>query len=221
MQVKSQQNTLPSEWIDASVPLQNGLVHWPGDPEPSFQKICDMDQGSEINVTLCRFTAHTGTHMDAPCHFIAGGAGIDTFPFETGIGTVRVISLPETAVVTKADLQDKNIQKGERIILKTSNSAQPWSQLEFQPKFVGIGASGAQFLVDAGVSLIGVDYLSVGVFEGDGAETHCTLLGAGVWVVEGLRLMEISDGLYDMICLPLRIVGADGSPARVLLKRVA
>lgn len=208
-------------WIDISVPVQTGMVHWPGDPEPSFQRISDIDQGADANVTLCRLTAHTGTHMDAPCHFIPGAAGIETFPVEMGIGPVRIIDLPDTGVVSKADLEGKAIQPGERIILKTRNSLKPWHNLDFQPKFVAINASGAQFLVDSGVSLIGVDYLSVGAFEGDGVATHRILLGAGVWILEGLRLDGVSEGLYDMICLPLPITGSDGSPARVLLRKIA
>jgi arylformamidase len=206
-------------WIDISVPLQTGMVHWPGDPEPSFQRIADIDQGSDANVTLCRHTAHTGTHMDAPCHFIPGGAGIETFPLHIGIGPVRLINLPTTPIVSKDDLHHKGIQPGERIILKTRNSIARWHNLDFKPDFVAINASGAQFLVDAGVSLIGVDYLSVGAYEGDGVLTHRILLGAGVWIVEGLQLGGLEEGVYDMICLPLPITGSDGSPARVLLRK--
>ena len=208
-----------TNWIDISVPLQTGMVHWPGDPEPSFQRIADIDQGSDANVTLCRHTAHTGTHMDAPCHFIPNGAGIETFPLHVGIGPARIINLPETPIVCEEDLHDKGIQKGERIILKTRNSTARWHHLDFKPDFVAINASGAQFLVDAGVALIGVDYLSVGAYEGDGVLTHRILLGAGLWIVEGLQLAGLEEGVYDMICLPLPIAGSDGSPARVLLRK--
>lgn len=206
-------------WIDISVPLTSGMVHWPGDPEPSFQRISDIDQGAVANVTLCRMTAHVGTHMDAPCHFLAGREGIETFPLHVAIGRARVISFPEVAMVGEADLAAKNIQRGERILLRTRNSNKRWDNKEFQTDFVAINASAAKYLVEAGISLIGVDYLSVGAYEGDGVATHRILLGAGVWVVEGLKLGNVPDGAYDMICLPLKIEGSDGAPARVVLRK--
>lgn len=196
------------------------MVHWPGDPEPSFERLSEMESGAEANVTLCRMTAHTGTHMDAPNHFVMGGEGIDGFPVEVGIGRARVISIPvQAGRVGRAELEGKDLRAGERILLKTRNSERRWDNREFQPDFVALDASGALFLREAGVVLVGVDYLSIGLYMADGAETHRTLLGAGIWIVEGLDLRAVSDGEYDMICLPLRIQGGDGSPARVVLRR--
>ncbi|MBV8820659.1 MAG: cyclase family protein [Acidobacteriaceae bacterium] len=212
--------TAAGRWMDVSVPLSTGLVHWPGDPEPTFSRISDMEHGAEANVTLCRMTAHTGTHMDAPCHFIPGQTGIDQFPIETGIGAARVIEIATGArVVSDKEFRDNGIGPGERILLKTRNSGTRWWEHDFDTGFAAIDASGAQFLATAGVKLIGVDYLSVGFFQRDGAETHRTLLSAGIWILEGLDLTNIDPGEYDMVCLPLRIVGADGSPARVVLRR--
>ncbi len=204
--------------MDISVPLRTGIVHWPGDPEPNFERICDIEQGGEANVTFCRMSAHTGTHMDAPCHFLPSRTGIDSFPLEAGIGPARVIAVPDSNVIRRDDLQDKGIQAGDRILLKTRNSAKPWSDLDFQFDYVGIDSSGAKFLVEAGIALVGVDYLSVGVFNGDGKETHTILLEAGIWIVEGLDLSGVDEGAYDLICLPLRIEGSDGAPARVVLR---
>ena len=216
---EAQNRPEPQNWIDVSVPLRTGLVHWPGDPEPTFERISEIGQGSEANVTLCRMTAHTGTHMDAPCHFIAGKPGIDQFPLEIGIGPARVFSIPlDCNAVGRKELEQAAIQKGERILLKTRNTVRPWDNLEFQTGFVALNASGAQLLVEKGAALIGVDYLSVGLFEGDGAETHRTLMAAGIWIVEGLALSNIEEGEYDLVCLPLRIAGSDGSPARVALR---
>jgi arylformamidase len=164
-------------------------------------------------------TAHTGTHMDAPRHFLAGREGIETFPLSMGIGHARVISIPDVSVVRKVDLAGKGIQRGERILLRTRNSSRRWDNLDFLTDFVAIDASAAQYLADAGVAFIGVDYLSVGAFDGDGIETHRILLGAGVWIVEGLQLGSVGEGNYDMICLPLKIQGSDGAPARVVLRR--
>lgn len=209
-----------SSWVDISVPLHTGMVHWPGDPEPSFPRISEIEAGAEANVTLCRMSAHTGTHMDAPCHFLVGARSIETFPLELAIGPARVIAMPqEAAVISRRELEGKSIERGERVLLKTRNSSKRWDNVEFNRDYVGIDASAAEFLVDAGVVLIGVDYLSVGVFEGDGPKTHKTLLGAGVWIVEGLDLSTIDEGKYDLVCLPLPIVGSDGSPARAALRR--
>lgn len=205
--------------MDVSVPLHTGMVHWPGDPEPNFGRISDIDGGAEANVTFCRLSAHTGTHMDAPCHFLAGGKSIETFPLEVGIGRARVIAMPpECAVIGRRELEAKGIERGERLLLKTRNSKTRWDDLEFQRDYVAMNASAAEFVVQLGVQLIGVDYLSVGMFEGDGPETHRALLGAGVWIVEGLNLSGVEEGRYDLVCLPLPIAGSDGSPARVVLR---
>lgn len=208
-----------NRWFDVSVPLTTGMVHWPGDPEPTFARISEIEHGANANVTLCRMTAHTGTHMDAPLHFLPDQNGIDTFPLSVGIGPARIIGIPAASpVVTKAELEDKGIKPGDRVLLKTRNSLRRWERLDFQDDYVGINASAAQFLADAGVVLIGVDYLSVGVFQGDGADTHRILLSAGVWIVEGLELSQVPAGDYDLVCLPLRIQDCDGSPARVILR---
>lgn len=207
-------------WIDISVPLHTGMVHWPGDPEPNFGRISDLDAGAEANVTFCRMSAHTGTHMDAPCHFIAGENGIETFPMDVAIGAARVIAMPmDCAVIGRRELEGKDITRGERLLLKTRNSNERWDNADFRRDYVALDASAAEFLVNAGVALVGVDYLSVGVFEGDGPETHKRLLGAGVWIVEGLNLSRVAEGHYDLVCLPLPIAGSDGSPARVVVRR--
>lgn len=210
-----QENT----WIDISVPLNTGMVHWPGDPEPNFGRISEIEAGAVANVTFCRMSAHTGTHMDAPLHFLAGAESIDTFPLTVAIGPARVVALPEDCkVIGRRELEGKGIERGERLLLKTRNSSKRWDNLEFERDYVALDASAAQFLVSAGVVLVGVDYLSVGVFEGDGPETHKVLLGAGVWVVEGLNLSRVEEGRYDLVCLPLPIAGSDGSPARVVIR---
>jgi arylformamidase len=197
-------------WIDVSVPLTTGMVHWPGDPAPSFERISDMQQGAEANVTLCRMTAHTGTHMDAPNHFLAGGSGIDEFPLEMGIGRARVITIaPAVQAISDRDLQNKGIRPGERVLFKTKNSNGRWDHREFLPDFAALSESAAGFVSGAGVVLVGVDYLSVGLYEADGIQTHQILLRAGIWIVEGLNLAAVIEGEYDMVCLPLRIQRCD------------
>jgi arylformamidase len=206
-------------WIDVSVPLSSGMAHWPGDPEPSFERISEISQGAAANVTMCRMTAHTGTHMDAPCHFLDGEGGIDRFPLALAVGPARVIEIPGAPVVGRAQLESKNIQPGERVLFKTRNSNRRWDNQDFDTGFVAFDASGARFLADRRVSLVGVDYLSVGLFQGDGVETHQILLKSGIWILEGLNLAAAPEGEYELICLPLRIAGCDGSPARAILRK--
>lgn len=206
-------------WIDISVPLSSGMVHWPGDPEPSFERISEIGQGAAANVTICRMTAHTGTHMDAPCHFLDGKDGMDRFPLELAVGPARVVEIPGASVLGRAELESKGIQPGERVLFKTRNSGRRWDNQDFDTGFVALNASGARLLADRGVSLVGVDYLSVGLFQGDGAETHKILLGSGIWILEGLNLASVPEGEYELVCLPLRIAGCDGSPARAILRQ--
>ena len=206
-------------WMDVSVPLSSGMVHWPGEPTPNFELVSDILKGAVANVTTCSMGVHTGTHMDAPRHFIEDGNTVDTFPFETGIGKAHVVDVGNVDVVTDKELQGKGIQAGDRVLIKTRNSKLQWTTLDFQENYVGLDSSAARFLVKTGVVLVGVDYLSVGTYHGDNPETHKTLLGAGVWIVEGLALGPINEGAYDLICLPLRIAGCDGSPVRAILRR--
>lgn len=208
-----------SEWIDVSVPLRSGMVHWPGDPEPSFERISDIETGAMANVTLCRMTAHTGTHMDAPAHFLRGKQpGIDMFPLDVAIGPAQVVRV-QAAVITAAEVEPLRLEPGSRVLFRTVNSDAPWAGSEFRTNYVALDASAARVLVRQKVALVGVDYLSVGVYSGDGAETHRTLMNAGIWIVEGLDLTRIEPGAYDLVSLPLRIAGADGSPTRVVLRK--
>ena len=206
-------------WIDASVPLHSGMVHWPGDPEVSIVRISSMEDGGECNVSTLCMGAHTGTHMDAPLHFLADGTGIDRLPLDAVIGPARVIAIRDARRITAGELARHRIRRGERVLFKTHGSAARWKQGTFDEDFVFVSLDAARFLAARGVSVVGVDYLSVGGFRADSAETHRTLLGAGIWLIEGLDLTRVKPGRYDMVCLPLRIAGADGAPARVALRR--
>jgi arylformamidase len=135
------------------------------------------------------------------------------------VGPARVIAVPRAPVVGRAQLETKDIKPGERVLFKTRNSDRRWDNQDFETGFVALDASGARLLVERGVSLVGVDYLSVGLFQGDGVETHQLLLGNGIWILEGLNLSAVSEGEYELVCLPLRIAGCDGSPARAILRQ--
>jgi arylformamidase len=208
------------DWIDVSVPLRNGMPSWPGDRR--FERILnsDMSKGQHDNVSQIATSVHAGTHMDAPVHFVAGGLGIDQIPLDVCIGRARVLPIQDPERITPQELERHDIRSGERILFKTRNSGRVWATDQFQTQFVSIRADAARYLADRKPSLIGVDYLSVGAFQGDGVETHQALLGAGIWIIEGLDLARVEPGHYELICLPLKIAGSDGAPARAVLRAV-
>jgi arylformamidase len=162
-------------------------------------------------------SAHTLTHMDAMRHFIADGATMEKMPLEAGIGPARVIEVEESAIA-RAIVEPHSPRPGERLLFKTSNSSRRWNDDEFHTDYVAIENDAARFLAERGVMTVGVDYLSVAPWH-DLISTHVTLLGAGVWVIEGLDLSSVEPGDYDLICLPLKIEGSDGAPCRAVLRR--
>ena len=204
---------------DISVTLQPGIPIWPGNPGFELVRINDMGQGASSNVSRLALGCHTGTHVDAPVHFIPGASGVDTLPLEllTGPAAVFALDLP-SGNITAAALERASIPPGTtRALLKTRNS-DLWRQPvhEFRADFAGITADGAQWIVDHNIALVGVDYLSVGP-KGAGRSTHEILLKAGVVVVEGLNLADVVPGSYDFYCLPLKLKDSDGAPARAVL----
>lgn len=205
-------------WKDVSVPLRDGMVHWPGDPECHIKRVSRMEDGAVCNLTHISMSAHTGTHMDAPRHFIADGKTMEQMPFEAVIGRCRVYELDCEDQITADDLKKLRLAPGQRVLFKTRNSTRSWEMNEFDKDFVSIRQDAAQYLVEQQVMTVGVDYLSIGGFNKDGVETHQIMLGAGIWVIEGLNLAEISDGYYELICLPIKLEGADGAPCRVVLR---
>ncbi len=206
-------------WIDVSVPLYSGMVSWPGDPAVSIVPVKEIAKGGSSNVSEVSMGAHTGTHMDAPRHFFTGGRGLDKMPLDATIGPARVIAIKNRILIAAEELREHRIRRGERILFKTHGSAARWRRREFDGNYVYVSPDAARYLADLGVRTVGVDYLSVGAYKKDGAETHRALLGAGVWVIEGLNLSAVEPGSYDLICLPLRILNADGAPARAVLRR--
>jgi arylformamidase len=205
-------------WIDISVPIYSGMVHWPGDPGVDIERTQDLSRGDAANVSKLELGAHTGTHMDAPRHFLADGAGLDEMPLDATIGPARVIRIENPQAVLPEELEAHRLQAGERVLFLTRNSQRCWKSKQFFEDFVYISAAAAQFLVERRVRTVGIDYLSVGGYAHDGVETHRILLGAGIWLIEGLNLSEVKPGVYDLVCLPLRVAGADGAPARAILR---
>lgn len=208
-----------SDWIDASVPLRPGMPHWPGDGPFSIRQDHSLAQGDTANVSHISLGVHTGTHMDAPLHFLHDGQSIDTLPFNAVVGRARVIEIEDTESIKVPELERHDIEAGERILFKTVNSSRAWQSDEFYEDFVYISKEAAEFLAQKKILTVGVDYLSVGGFRNDGVETHHALLGAGIWIIEGLNLSAVPSGHYDFVCLPLRLSGAEGSPARAILRK--
>ena len=211
---------MTTDWIDISVPLKSGMIHWPGDGEVSILKTSRMDAGDEVNLTQINMSAHTGTHIDAPLHFLPDGTAIDRMPVEVMLGRARVLTFPQIPVVTAADLAVHDIRPGDRILIKTDNSDGLWHNQPFEPDFVHLATDAAIWLAERKPALIGIDYLSVAGFEHNESEVHEALLGAGIWILEGLNLSKLIPGQYELICLPLKLAGADGAPARALVRRL-
>jgi len=205
-------------WIDISVPIKSGMVHWPDNPPVRVDKMLDMTCGDVCNVSTLSMGSHTGTHMDAPLHFIKTGQSLDRMPFEATLGPARLVEVKDNESIKPRHLTSLRLKKGERILFKTRNSRRSWKTDQFDEDFIYISKEAAQVLVDRGVQTVGVDYLSVGGFKKDGVETHQILLGAGLWIIEGLNFAKVKPGRYELVCLPLRVLGSDGAPARAILR---
>jgi arylformamidase len=162
--------------------------------------------------------AHTGTHVDGPLHFVRDGKGLDEMPLDAMIGRARVIEFSDPESIKPNELHSYRLQRGERILFKTQNSARRWSSEDFIEDFVYVSQEAARYLADRGIRTVSVDCLSVGGFRKDGVETHQALLEAGIWVIEGLDHSEVEPGEYELVCLPIKIERSDGAPARAILR---
>jgi arylformamidase len=209
---------MAGSWIDISIPLKTGMVHWPGDPEVRIERVLAMDRGDPCNVSSIAMGSHTGTHMDPPFHYLQAGTTLDAMPLDATIGPARVIQIDDPESVTPDELERHDIRSGERILLKTRNSRDAWRTDDFREDFVYISVAGATFLAERGIRAVGVDYLSVGGYRADGEEIHHALLEAGVWIIEGLNLADVTPGEYELVCLPIKIQHADGAPARAIVR---
>jgi arylformamidase len=205
-------------FIDVSVLLAAGIPAYPGNPPFEMSPVKRVANGDSSNNSRLVMGTHTGTHVDAPRHFFDEGTGTEALPLEMLIGRARVIEVRPRGGITAEDLGGVDLSEDVRVLIKTPNS-RLWGNPEFHKEYIGIAESGARFLVDHGIKVVGVDYLSVEVFKTPGAPAHHVLLGGGTIVIEGLNLRDVDPGVYEMYCLPLRIVGSDGAPARVVLRK--
>lgn len=177
-------------WIDITAPIRNGMEVWPGDPPTRIERIAAIERGDEENISAMSFCLHAGTHIDAPLHYFDRGAAIDTMPLDALIGPARVIHLGEKLMV----------RRGERVLFKSGGAV--------------LKEEAASLLAARGVRAVGIDGMSIGP-----PAVHKTLLAAGIWILENLDLSGAAPGRYDLVCLPLCIPGADGAPARAIVRK--
>ena len=210
---------MSNDWMDISVPIYTGMAHWPDNPSVQVEHLFHVRRGDISTVSTLSMGSHTGTHMDGPFHFLLEGKGLDEMPLDAAIGRARVIEIHDPESIKLDELRPHNVQQGERLLFKTLNSTRCWKTDTFVEDFVYLSQEAARYLASVGVQTVGIDYLSIGGFAKDGLETHLALLGAGIWIIEGLDLSQIEPGTYELICLPLRIADSDGAPARAILRK--
>jgi arylformamidase len=202
----------PKGWIDISVPLKTGMIHYPGDPPFQIERIKEIGRDSSSTLSRITMGAHSGTHVDAPLHFLENGVSIDRLPFDAFIGTARIIGVRDRESIKTDELKEHRIDRGDIVLFKTRNS-ELWQYDRFFKDFVYLSEPAALYLVEKGVKTVGIDYLSIA-----GIEVHRILLDACIPVIEGLDLTPVAPGPYRIICLPLLIEGGEGAPARVVVK---
>jgi arylformamidase len=205
-------------WLDISVPIRDGMLSFTGDPTVHLERASSIADGAICNVSRLDFGVHSGTHIDAPVHFIDRAAGIEAVALDALVGPAEVVDARSIDGQFDATaLQAMRIPPGTERLLFRSRNSELWNLPGFSSGFSGITLDGARYLVDRGIRLVGADYLSIAPFD-DPVPTHVALLEAGVVVVEGLDLRAVEPGPYELIVLPLRIPGCDGGPARAIVR---
>jgi arylformamidase len=205
--------------IDISVSIGKSMPVWPGDIKPKLIQVKSQLKGDSSNDTRFICSSHAGTHIDAPRHFLENGKTVDQIKLDILMGPVYVVCFHKTKAIKAADLDKANIPRGtKRLLLKTDNS-KLWQKRvkKFKKDFVALTPDAAEWIVKRGIKLVGIDYLSIQKFNGD-PKTHKTLLSKNIVIIEGLNLSKVKSGLYELICLPLNMVGAEGAPARTILR---
>jgi arylformamidase len=203
---------------DVTVPISRDLVVYPGDPPVRIDRCKpEIHNGAPYRISRISLGSHTGTHIDPPAHLYEGGMTVDQLPLEFLVGPARVVEIA-SPVIDDAALREVDITTTLRVLFKTRNSYL-WAEKRFVEDYVYITRSAAQTLVDLGIKVVGIDYLSVDRFGDDGLSAHKTLLDGGTLIIEGLDLRDVESGNYELVCLPLKIRDGDGAPARVVLRK--
>jgi len=206
---------------DVTVPITNTMPVWPSDPPVQLTPKSHMsrDNTHTVRLTHIEMGSHTGTHIDAPWHFVPNGRRLNEIPIETLVGPATVFAINQRSSIARADVEQLSLDGVERVLFKTDNS-QHWSDGKFYENFVYLEPEAAQVLVDRGVKLVGIDYLSIDKFKSEKHPSHFVLLERNVVIVEGLNLSRVTPGPYRMTALPLNLQDADGAPTRVILENI-
>lgn len=210
------------EWIDASATLDSATTPvYEGNAPLSFKFILDMRRGDALTLSAFSLGAHSGTHIDAPQHFIADGAPIDKVSLAALVGPARVIQIPDSVqAIDAAELNRHQWKGAERVLFRTRSTSGHWmSSAVFHHDFAYVAPDAAQLLADAGVTLVGIDYISAEQYGAAAPRTHRILLGKGIPIVEGLDLSDVPAGDYDLVVLPIKVRGHEGAPARAIVRR--
>lgn len=218
--LSSQRRDKLTEIIDISVPLRPQMPTWPGSVGIGLTRTACLEAGDPTNVSRLDCDVHMGTHVDAPWHFLENGYTVEQLPLDVLIGPAVMAYLPKVSAVTASNLADLALPPSTRRLLLRTRNSELWAEgvTEFRKDYVALTADAARWVVDRDIRLIGVDYLSVQRYD-DSPLTHQLLLEAGVVIIEGLNLANVQPGAYELICLPIRLVGADGAPARAVLRK--
>lgn len=211
-----------SQLIDISAPITPAMPVWPGDPELVFETPLHLDNGDPATVSRLSMSAHCGTHVDAPAHFIAGSEKLQALSLDGWQGKCQVIEVTHASEVTVEDIAGQLASETQKVLFKTKNSDTAWYQKPFNKEFIHIPLTTAEWLVAQGINLVGIDYLSVESFYADGAPTHHYLLGNNVRILEGLVLGDVAAGQYQLHCAPIHLAhpnAGDGAPARAWLSK--
>ena len=224
-----------AEWIDITLPLHDGMLDYPTDPfHPGVKRIKDVDRGDRVTLSEWHFISHTGTHIDAPLHFVPHGTTIDKMPLDIAIGPARIIEIKDTDCVKPEELAPYKIKRGERILFKTQNSEKLIKSDVFSKKYVYIRLDAANYLADIGIVLVGFDYLTIGKFETEADyptpqdylskgvmhRTHRAFLDKGIYIMEAVNLSGIKPGAYELICLPIRMENGDAGLTRAVIRPI-
>lgn len=212
---------VPQGWYDISVPIKQGMTYLPIDPvAPKIYRLSDVELGAKVTMSMIEIISHTGTHIDAPLHFIPGGSTISDMPLDATVGPARVIEIKDMESIKIPELERHDIRKGERILCKTRNSPEAYEAPKFIEDYVYLDADAAEFLVDKGIALFGLDCITIGNIQNEESvvKTHQALLAAGIYILENCALGNVPAGEYEMLCLPLLMYHGDAGPCRAILR---
>jgi arylformamidase len=224
-----------SGWIDITIPIHDKMLSYPTDPfPPEVRRIKDVDRGDRVTLSEWHFVSHTGTHIDAPLHFVPHGSTIDKMPLDVAIGPARVIESKDPECIRPEELKPYNIKRGERLLFKTKNSEKIVRSDVFTTKYVYLRLDAAQYLADIGIALIGWDYLTLGKHETEADypstadyltkgvmhRTHRAFLDKGIYIMETIDLSGVKPGNYELFCLPLKMVDGDAGLTRAVIRPI-